>query len=92
MSVIRKLSAAALGAAMAVAGSTAACAAEFEFKLHHFLSPKAPAHRLMLEPWAQSIMEASGGRIAVEIFPAMTLGGKPPQLPRQVRDGVVDMA
>ena len=73
-------------------GSTAASAAEYEFKLHHFLSPKAPAHRLMLEPWAQSIMDASGGRIAIEIFPSMSLGGKPPQLPRQVRDGVVDIA
>ena len=92
MSVIRKLTAAALGAAMAIAGSTAAWAAEYEFKLHHFLSPKAPAHRLMLEPWAQSVMDASGGRIAIEIFPSMTLGGKPPQLPRQVRDGVVDIA
>ena len=92
MSVIRKLSAAALGAAIAAAGPMAAYAAEYEFKLHHFLSPKAPAHRLMLEPWAQSIMEASGGRIAIEIFPSMTLGGKPPQLPRQVRDGVVDIA
>ena len=96
MSAIRKLGAA-LGAAIAVAGTavagtTTAYAAEFEFKLHHFLGPKAPAHRLMLEPWAQSIMEASGGRIAIEIFPAMSLGGSPPQLPRQVRDGVVDMA
>ena len=92
MSVIRKLTAAALGAAIATAGSTAAWAAEYEFKLHHFLGPKAPAHRLMLEPWARSIMDASGGRIAIEIFPAMSLGGKPPQLPRQVRDGVVDIA
>jgi len=92
MNVIRKLTAAALGAAIATAGSTAAWAAEYEFKLHHFLGPKAPAHRLMLEPWAQSIMDASGGRIAIEIFPAMSLGGKPPQLPRQVRDGVVDIA
>ena len=39
MSATRKLSAAALGAAIAVAGSSAAYAAEFEFKLHHFLSP-----------------------------------------------------
>ena len=92
MNVIRKLTAAALGAAIAAAGSTAAWAAEYEFKLHHFLGPKAPAHRLMLEPWAQAIMDASGGRIAIEIYPAMSLGGKPPQLPRQVRDGVVDIA
>ena len=72
MSAIRKLCAAALGAAIAVAGTavagtTTAYAAEFEFELHHFLGPKAPAHRLMLEPWAQPIMDASGGRIAIEI-------------------------
>jgi len=67
-------------------------AAEFEFKLHHFLSPKAPAHSKMLAPWVKNIEEASNGRIKIEIFPSMTLGGKPPQLPRQVRDGVVDMA
>lgn len=67
-------------------------AAEFEFKLHHFLSPKSPAHVLMLEPWANKIMEESDGRIDIEIFPSMTLGGRPPQLPRQARDGVVDIA
>ena len=69
-----------------------AFAAEFEFKLHHFLSPKAPAHSKMLAPWVERIEKASNGRIKIEIFPSMTLGGKPPQLPRQVRDGVVDMA
>lgn len=69
-----------------------AVSAEFEFKLHHFLSPKAPAHSKMLAPWVERIEKASGGRIKIEIYPSMTLGGKPPQLPRQVRDGVVDMA
>ncbi len=90
--MLRKISTIALGTAIMFAGSVAAFAAEYEFKLHHFLSPKAPAHTKMLEPWAQKIMDASDGRIKIEIFPSMTLGGKPPQLPRQVRDGVVDMA
>lgn len=81
-----------IGAALTGLTAGAASAADFEFKLHHFLSPKAPAHTKMLEPWAQSIMDASDGRVKIEIFPSMTLGGKPPQLPRQVRDGVVDMA
>ena len=67
-------------------------AAEYDLKLHHFLSPKAPAHTKMLAPWAERIGEASNGRISIEIFPSMTLGGSPPQLPRQVRDGVVDIA
>lgn len=92
MMMLKKSRAMALGAVVALAGAPAAFAAEFDFKLHHFLSPKAPAHTKMLAPWAQRIMDASGGRVKIEIFPSMTLGGKPPQLPRQVRDGVVDMA
>lgn len=92
MTIATKTKAFALGLAIAAMGSTSTFAAEFEFKLHHFLSPKAPAHSKMLVPWAERIMAASDGRIEIEIFPSMTLGGKPPQLPRQVRDGVVDMA
>lgn len=64
---------------------------EFSLKLHHFLGPKAPAHTRMLQPWAEKIESDSGGRIAIEIFPSMTLGGAPPQLFRQVADGVVDI-
>lgn len=72
--------------------STAATAQEFVFSIHHFLSPKAPAQTALLEPWAASVEEASGGRIKFEIFPAMSLGGAPPELYNQVRDGVVDLA
>jgi TRAP-type C4-dicarboxylate transport system substrate-binding protein len=36
-------------------------------------------------------MAESGGRIAVEIYPSMQLGGKAPQLFEQVKDGVVDV-
>lgn len=82
----------AAAAALLVTGSDRATAqAEFELTLHHFLGPAAPAHTKMLEPWTQRIEEASGGRVAIEIFPAMALGGRPPELIRQVRDGVVDL-
>ena len=64
---------------------------EVELKLHHFLGPKAPAHTKMLEPWAKAIEEDSSGRVKIEIYPAMSLGGAPPQLFRQVADGVVDI-
>jgi TRAP-type C4-dicarboxylate transport system substrate-binding protein len=64
---------------------------EVQLKLHHFLGPKAPAHSQMLEPWAQRIMEQSDGRIQIELYPAMSLGGAPPQLFRQVAEGVVDI-
>jgi len=66
-------------------------AAEFDLKLHHLLGPKAPAHTQMLEPWAQEVEENSGGRVHIEIFPAMSLGGTPPELVQQARDGVVDL-
>ncbi len=80
------------GVAMtSLAFSTAAAAQEFTFSIHHFLSPKAPAQTQLIEPWARSIEEASGGRIAFEIFPAMSLGGAPPELYSQVRDGVADI-
>ena len=92
MNILKTASAVALTAAVSALGATQALAAEYDFKLHHFLSPKAPAHSKMLAPWAERIMAASEGRINIEIYPSMTLGGKPPQLPRQARDGVVDMA
>ncbi|MBO6901224.1 MAG: TRAP transporter substrate-binding protein [Rhizobiaceae bacterium] len=59
--------------------------------LHHFLGPKAPAQVDMLEPWAKRIEEAAEGRVDIEIFPSMSLGGRPGELIRQVRDGVVDL-
>ena len=67
-------------------------AAEVTLKLHHFLPPVAPVQTRVFEPWAKKLETESGGRIAVRIFPAMQLGGKPPQLFDQVRDGVVDLA
>ena len=64
---------------------------EVELKLHHFLGPKSPAQVKMLEPWAAAIQDASDGRVSIEIYPSMSLGGSPPQLFRQVADGVVDI-
>jgi len=82
---------AALGLALTVAAGNTATAQEYTFKLHHFLSAKAPAHTKMLEPWARQVEENSGGRVKIEIFPSMTLGGRPPELIQQARDGVVDL-
>lgn len=92
MNFRKSLMGSAIGLAIGLSNAACSYAAEFEFKLHHFLSPKAPAHSKMLEPWAKKIMDDSNGRIKIEIYPSMTLGGRPPQLPRQVRDGVVDIA
>jgi len=60
-------------------------------KLHHFLPPVSNAHAKMLAPWAKKVEEDSRGKIKIDIFPSMQLGGTPPQLYDQARDGVVDI-
>jgi len=96
MRPVQCLRAATIGLAMVVGASaagfgSAAMAQEFTFKLHHLLPAKAPAQTKMLEPWAKAVEANSGGRVKIEIFPAMTLGGRPPELIQQARDGVVDL-
>lgn len=86
-----RLAGIALCAASFVALTGAAAAQDITLKLHHLLGPKAPAHTQMLVPWAERIEKAAGGKVKIDIYPAMSLGGKPPQLIRQVRDGVVDI-
>jgi len=81
----------ALVVAAACAGLAGPASAQITLKLHHFLPPKAPAHTKMLVPWAQDVEKASGGKVKIEIFPSMSLGGKSPELINQVRDGVVDI-
>ncbi|MFV0382906.1 TRAP transporter substrate-binding protein, partial [Paracoccus sp. (in: a-proteobacteria)] len=69
-----------------------AAAQEVTLRVEHFLSPEAPIQKGVLEPWEKAIEEQSGGRIDVQIYPSMQLGGKPPQLYDQARDGVIDIA
>ena len=84
-----------LGVAMAacVAGiaGTAALAQEVTLKLHHFLPPQANVPKDVLEVWARNVEEDSDGRIKVDIFPSMQLGGRPPELMDQAIDGVADV-
>lgn len=83
--------AALLGLAAMVGVGSPASAQEYTFTLHHLLPAKAPAQTKMLEPWAKAVEENSGGRVKIKIYPAMSLGGRPPELVQQVRDGVVDL-
>lgn len=79
------------GIAILSATASSVFAAEFNFKMHHFLPEKAHYQVNFFEPWAESIKEASEGRINIKIFGSMSLGGKPPQLVDQVQDGYVDI-
>lgn len=64
---------------------------EVTLTLAHFMSSQAAPHVEFLVPWAERVAAASGGRIRIELFPSMSLGGKPPELYRQVRDGAADI-
>ena len=76
-------------AAMVFAGS--AVAQEVTLRLHQMLPAQAAIPRLAIEPWAKAIEEQSGGRIKLELYPAMQVGGAPPTLFDQAKDGVVDV-
>lgn len=90
-SLLKPLVAVMAGAALAAVASGAALAQDqVVLKFHHLLGPTSPAQTKMIEPWAKRVEEASGGKIKIEIYPSMSLGGTPPQLVKQVREGVVD--
>jgi TRAP-type transport system periplasmic protein len=60
-------------------------------KLHHFFSSVSGVHERFLAPWARKVEADSGGRIRIDIFPSMQLGGAPAQLFDQARDGLADI-
>ena len=60
-------------------------------KLHHSFSAVSGVHDKFLVPWARKIETESGGRMQVDIFPSMQLGGAPAALFDQVRDGSADI-
>src|ERR1700692_3427631 len=66
--------------------------APITLKLHHFASSVASGHDKFAVPWARKVEADSGGRIRIDIFPSMQLGGTPAQLFDQARDGTVDLA
>jgi len=75
---------------LGVASIGQAAAQEVTLRFQHFVSPKSAVPAGFMAPWAEKIMEESGGRIKIELYPGMQLGGKPPALYDQIRDGVID--
>ncbi len=70
---------------------TAAAAQEVTLRLHQFLPAQANVPQLILDVWADNVEEDSEGRIKVERYPSMQLGGTPPELIDQAMDGIVDV-
>ncbi|MCC4247208.1 TRAP transporter substrate-binding protein [Stappia indica] len=89
--MLRLKSLAVAATALACAGISPALAQDVTLRVHHFLPAPAPVPKNFITPWAEKVMAESNGRIKVEVFPAMQLGGTPPSLYDQARDGVVDI-
>ena len=80
----------ALGAILAAVAPLALSAQEVTLRLSHWVPPTiAPAKGIDL--WAQAVQEDSGGRIAVQIFPAQQLGRAPDHYDMAAQ-GIVDLA
>jgi len=78
-------------AALAMGVGGAAQAQEVTLSLHQFLPAQANVPKLILDVWADNVEAASDGRIKIDRFPSMQLGGRPPELMDQAIDGVADI-
>ena len=92
MTTRRTLMGLACGAALALGlTGTAALAQEVTLKLHQFLPAQANVPKLVLDVWADKVEADSNGRIKIDRYPSMQLGGRPPELMDQAIDGVADI-
>lgn len=80
-----------IAAAVGLCASVGAHAQTITLKVHHFLGPQSIQHTKMLQTWCDNIAKDSNNRLACQIYPAMQLGGTPPQLFDQAKDGVADV-
>lgn len=76
---------------MSAVVSLPALAEQVTLTFHSFPPAPANSNAKFVLPWAEKITAESNGEIIVEMYPSMQLGGKPPQLADQVREGVVDI-
>jgi TRAP-type transport system periplasmic protein len=62
-----------------------------ELKIASFVPPKHSIWVGVVTPWAQKIEEMSKGKLKATLYPSMQLGGKPPELYRQMVQGIADI-
>src|SRR6056297_3458301 len=90
MTLLKNALRTATATAMLAGMSATAFAQEVTIKMHQFLPAQANVPKLVLDVWAKNVEESSDGRIKVDHYPSMQLGGKPPELIDQAIDGVAD--
>lgn len=66
-------------------------AQEVTLKVHFFLPASSFANTLFITPWCDKIAKESNQKLKCQIYPSMQMGGTPPQLYDQAKDGVADV-
>ena len=80
-----------LAATAATAVPLRAAMAQQELKLASFVPPTHVIWTDVITPWTQEVAKLSNNQMTVRLFPAMQLGGRPPDLYRQVVQGISDI-
>jgi len=62
-----------------------------DLKMASFVPPSHSIWTGVLIPWAKEVESKSGGKLKVSLYPSMQLGGKPPELYRQMVQGIADI-
>ncbi|KIN71227.1 TRAP transporter substrate-binding protein [Sulfitobacter guttiformis] len=88
---MNKLKSTLYGATALAFAASGAIAQEVTLNLHQFLPAQANVPVQILDVWADKVEAASDGRIKIERFASMALGGTPPELMDQAIDGVADI-
>lgn len=86
-----KLKSILFGATALAFSASGAMAQEVTLNMHQFLPAQANVPKQVLAVWADRIATESDGRIKIEMFNSMALGGTPPELLDQAIDGVADI-
>jgi TRAP-type C4-dicarboxylate transport system substrate-binding protein len=88
---MKKMLSCATGLAAGLALSAAAQAQDVTLKFHHIWNTQAMASVQVINPWCEKVAKESANKMKCQVFPAMSMGGTPPQLVDQVKDGVADV-
>lgn len=90
MRIPTALFAALVGLMMAQAAPAQTIEPEVTLRFQHFVSPASANPTHFMQPWADAVETQSNGRIRVEIYPFLQLGGTAPDQYDLIRDGVID--
>jgi TRAP-type transport system periplasmic protein len=82
---------AAAAAAAGLPASQAFAQSSVELKLASFVPPSHSIWVDPITPWSKDVAARSNGKMTVRLFPSMQLGGKPPELYRQMVQGIADV-